>query len=433
MFVAGLGEIHRALLLVDVVVLAKKLGNQRVHADIEAGPILRRAGDDQRRPRLVHQDGIDLVDDGEFVPALHHLRDVVFHVVAQVVEAEFVVGAVGDVGGVGSTPLVVVETVHDVADAHPEEAVDLSHPLGVAAGEIIIDGDDVDALAGERVQIHREGGDERLAFAGAHLGDGALVQHHSADQLDVEMPLLERSFGGLAHRGEGGNEQVVQGLAGRELRAERLRLAAQLLVVERFEFGLQRIDRRDFRTIALEAPVIRSAEHFFESRAEHFRPFRCRVKPVGAAHGRRADSPEPTAPERSRTPRRKSNGAKDEATRSPATPWGRPSECGAEIGRATPLVNKIAWSFEDAKVTPWLARARPRSGPIMASARTVKSKQCSVNASPRSSKQPSGRIERSHPASCRLEAAVRRRTPDCGNANFFRSVNQVDTNRILQN
>jgi hypothetical protein len=58
---------------------------------------------------------------------------VVFHIVAQIVEAEFVVGAIGDVGGVGLPALVVVEAMHDHADAHAEEAVDLAHPFGIAA------------------------------------------------------------------------------------------------------------------------------------------------------------------------------------------------------------------------------------------------------------------------------------------------------------
>ena len=103
----------------------------------------------------------------------------------------------------------------------PEEAVDLAHPLGVAAGEVVVDRDDVDALAGERVEVDRQGRDEGLAFAGPHLGDRALVQHHAADELDVEMPLAEGALGRLAHRGEGRHEDVVEALAGRELRLER--------------------------------------------------------------------------------------------------------------------------------------------------------------------------------------------------------------------
>ena len=62
------------------------------------------------------------VDDRVIVPALHHVLEVVLHVVAQVVEAELVVGAVGHVGGVGLAALRRIETVHDDADGEAEEA-----------------------------------------------------------------------------------------------------------------------------------------------------------------------------------------------------------------------------------------------------------------------------------------------------------------------
>src|SRR3990167_1983333 len=70
------------------------------------------------------------------------------------------------------------EVVLDAADGEAEEAVDGPHPLAVALGEVVVDGDDVHALARERVEISRGGGDQGLAFAGAHLGDGAVVQDH---------------------------------------------------------------------------------------------------------------------------------------------------------------------------------------------------------------------------------------------------------------
>ena len=40
---------------------------------------------------------VDLVDDGEDMAALHHVLNTILHVVAQIVEAQLVVGAVGDV------------------------------------------------------------------------------------------------------------------------------------------------------------------------------------------------------------------------------------------------------------------------------------------------------------------------------------------------
>ena len=164
--------------------------------------------------------------------ALHHLRHVVFHVVAQIVEAEFVVRAVGDVGGVGLAALIVVEPVDDDADGHAEELVDLPHPLRVAAGEIVVDGDDVHALARERVEIDGARGDQRLALAGAHLGDRALMQDEPADQLDVEMALLERPLGRFSHRRESGRGEVVERLAGGELGAEFVGLVPQRFIAQ---------------------------------------------------------------------------------------------------------------------------------------------------------------------------------------------------------
>ena len=75
-----------------------------------------RAADDQRRARLVDEDRVDLVDDGEVVAALDRSSAVHGHVVAQVVEAELVVGAVGDVGGVRLAALGRAHVGQDDAD-----------------------------------------------------------------------------------------------------------------------------------------------------------------------------------------------------------------------------------------------------------------------------------------------------------------------------
>ena len=156
------------------------------------------------------------------MPALHVVRELELHVVAEVVEAELVVGAVGDVGGVGRLALHVVQVVLDDADGHAEEAVDLAHPLGVAAGEVVVHRDDVDALALEGVEIRRQRRDQRLALAGLHLGDLALVEHRAADELHVEVPHVEHAAAGFADDGERLGQQVVERLAvGEPLRGTR--------------------------------------------------------------------------------------------------------------------------------------------------------------------------------------------------------------------
>ncbi len=101
--------------------------------------------------------------------ALHALRQIVLHVVAQIIEAELVVGAVGDVGGVSGAALHVVQIVYDHPHRKSQHLVDRPHPFGVAAGQVIVHRDDVHALAGQCVQIRGQCSDERLAFTRLHL------------------------------------------------------------------------------------------------------------------------------------------------------------------------------------------------------------------------------------------------------------------------
>ena len=226
---AALGERHRLVLLVldevaglferfailglDVALgdgAGHQLRDDPIDLVIEVGRFLRRAGNDQRRPRFVDQDAVDFVDDGEVMAALHVVREVELHVVAEVVEAELVVGAVGDVAGVGDLALLVVQIVLDDADRHAEEAVDAAHPLGVAPGEVVVDRDDVDALALEGVEVRRQRRHQRLAFSGLHLGDPAAMQHDAADELDVEMAHVEHAPAGFANDREGLGQQVLE-------------------------------------------------------------------------------------------------------------------------------------------------------------------------------------------------------------------------------
>ena len=154
----------------------------------------------------------------------------------------------------------------------PEEAVDLAHPLAVAAGEVVVDRHHVDALAGERVEVDRQGRHQGLALAGAHLGDGALVKDHAADELHVEVALAQGALGRLADGGEGRHQDIVQGLAGGELGLEVLRAGAELLVGQGLQLGLHRVDGRHLGPIGLQPAIIDRAEDFLRERTEHREP-----------------------------------------------------------------------------------------------------------------------------------------------------------------
>ena len=80
--------------------------------------------------------------------ALDAIVEPEFHVVAKIVEAELIVGAIGDVGVISGLALVIVKVVNDDAGGKSEKLVQAAHPFGIAASEIVVDGNDVYALAG---------------------------------------------------------------------------------------------------------------------------------------------------------------------------------------------------------------------------------------------------------------------------------------------
>ncbi len=287
---AALGDRHGLVLLVELEVEVRHelLLGALVHArrglaglhlrrqagelGVEVGCLLRRAGDDQRGPRLVDEDVVDLVDDRELVgegvplavgvdvhPVLGLLAGAVLdlllerggHVVAQVVEPELRIRSVGHVGGVGG--LLVLVGLHVLQDPHrhPEGVVDRLHPLGVPAGEVVVDRHEVHAVAGERVQDDRERGGERLALPRLHLGDRPVVQHHAADHLHVEVAQTERALGRLARQREALVQQVVEGLAVAGPLTQLLGLLAELLDGEELHLGLEGVDAVDPLGVAL--------------------------------------------------------------------------------------------------------------------------------------------------------------------------------------
>ena len=82
-----------------------------------------------------------------------------------------------------------------------------------------------------------------------------------------------------------GDKQFVEGLAGGELLRETSRVLARKLRVGQGlrNLGLQRVDRRDLRLIALQAAVVGRAENLPGDGAEHARTFLTGPSPVYGA------------------------------------------------------------------------------------------------------------------------------------------------------
>ena len=75
------------------------------------------------------------------------------------------------------------------------------------------------------------------------------MQHHAADQLDVEVALPEGALAGLARERERLVQQVLERLAGEVALTQRLVALAQLLVRFELQLGLEVVDACD---VALE-------------------------------------------------------------------------------------------------------------------------------------------------------------------------------------
>ena len=234
-------------------------------------------GDDQRRAGFVDEDGVDFVDDAEVVLALHLFAGSQGHpVIAQVIEAELGRSPVGDIAGVGLLAFLVAHLVLDATDGEPEPAQEVPHPFGVAAGEVVIDRDQLAIAARERVQVKGQGGDEGFPFAGRHFGDLLLVEGDAADELDVEMHHLPGLFmvaddggraaeaaGGVLDHGERFGEEGVEGLALGEAGLELGGLAFDGIVGQALVLQFVGVDLFDQRgALAEESPVMAASEKF---------------------------------------------------------------------------------------------------------------------------------------------------------------------------
>ena len=152
-----------------------------------------------------------------------------------------------------------VESVLNDADGQAEELIDRPHPLGVAASEIIVDGNHMHAAPFERARVNGQRGDQGLAFAGFHLGDAPFVEHLSAHDLHVEVPHPNGAFAGFSDHGEDFGQHGIERLALLETLPELWCFGLQFGVRERGELLVEPVygtrgatQTRDFSLVAVD-------------------------------------------------------------------------------------------------------------------------------------------------------------------------------------
>ena len=249
-----------------------KSANKAVGFLIEVGGFVPSAGDNERGSGFIYEDGVHLVHYGVVKAPLNKVLFISYHVVPQVVKAELVVRAVGDVAGVGFPALVVFHSVDNKTNGKSHVAEHLAHPLGVALCQIVVDGDNVNALSGKRVQICGKGFHKGFALAGFHFGNSALMQNYAADYLNRVRAHIKNSVAGLPAGGECLRQNVVKGFSVCKALLEHRRLRAKLLLAH---IAVSILQRKNLFYKGINAPdfLLGIVSEYFFNKTHYAAPF----------------------------------------------------------------------------------------------------------------------------------------------------------------
>ena len=114
------------------------------------------------------------------------------------------------------------------------------------------------------MQVRGQGGDQRVALAGLHLGNAPLMQHQAAHHLHTVRAHSQHAGVGFADGGERFGQNVIFGFAILQARAEFIRLGAQLLVRQRLVFIFEGFHGVDRLLQLFDLRVIAAAQQFFD-------------------------------------------------------------------------------------------------------------------------------------------------------------------------
>ena len=207
-----LGQHDVPFLFIDFEIFAlAQLRGDAVCRHIGFYGFLRGTRDDEGCACLVDEDRVNLVHDAVGVPPLHLMTRGGRHVVPKVVETEFAVCPVGNVRPVGLDTFFLRHKGIDDSHGKPQITVYPPHPLRIPTRQVVVDGDDMDALALQRVQDNGQRCDERLPLARLHFGNLSLVERHTPHKLHVEMAKPQLPLGNFPYDREDFLQDVVQG------------------------------------------------------------------------------------------------------------------------------------------------------------------------------------------------------------------------------
>ena len=120
--------------------------------------------------------------------------------------------------------------------------MDLTHPFSITLCQVIINGNDVNTLAFQCIQVCRKSRYQGLTFTGTHLSDTALMKDDTTHQLYTEMLHTKHSLTSFTYNRKSFRQEVIQGLTFCQTILEFLGFASQFSIRELLHLWTQGID-----------------------------------------------------------------------------------------------------------------------------------------------------------------------------------------------
>ncbi len=214
LFKTFIGEGDRVVFFVDdVVFVFLEERDDFVDFIVKFKTLFDLARNDERCTRFINQDRVNLIHNRKEKIALRALSKAIFHVIAEIIKAEFVVGTVSYIRRIGALALGVRQVRQDLARRHPKRTIKLTHPVSITRRQVVIHRNEVRTFASEGVEVKGASGHQRLALTRLHFSNAAFMQSNTANDLDIIMTHAENPTRHLTRRRKRFGQEAIKGLA----------------------------------------------------------------------------------------------------------------------------------------------------------------------------------------------------------------------------
>ena len=142
--------------------------------------------------------------------SLYKLLFIDNHVITKIIKSKFIIGYISDVRTICSTALFRLHVIQYNTYGQPQELMYFAHPLSITLCQIVIDCNDVHALAFQGIQICRQCGYQCLTFTCLHLSNTSLMQDNTTDQLYPVMLHTQYTLGSFTYSGKSLRQKIIQ-------------------------------------------------------------------------------------------------------------------------------------------------------------------------------------------------------------------------------